>query len=232
MIDQRLSNLRFHLSTMDLTTDEIENLVNQARQEITEAVQTLIEEAVTKVVSYAEDKDATEFLKQIKLDSGTGYVQISTDSGLLDFSRPETPMLPWLLKNAKTSKDGSQYKVIPISKKDQNQKVIKNIEGGLKAIKNNNSMESIAANIASSFNSGATLISTGLEPNLNTGEQEFRTASSKQDPGSSWVRPPKDMDITGIVLEVNSHLNSEIQLLVDRIYYKYIREAEDVVRND
>lgn len=231
MIDQRLSNLRFHLSTMDLSQDQVEDFVEHARQEITEEVQSLVEDAVSKVVDYAENKEATEFLKQIRLDTGTGDIQITTDSGVLDFSRPELPMLPWLLKNAKTADDGSQYKVIPIGKKDQDTKMVKDVQRGLKAIRKTTSMEDIAANIASSFNSGATLISTGTEAHLNTGDQEFRTASSKQNPGSSWVRPPKDMDVTSIVLEVNAHLRGEIQMVVDRVVYKYTREAEDVVRN-
>jgi hypothetical protein len=232
MIDQRLANLRFHLSTMDLSQDQVDNFILSAKEEINEIIQSLVEEAVTKVVDQAENKDASEFLKQIKLDTGTGDIQITTDSGMLDFSRPELPMLPWLLKNAKTSADGSQYKVIPIGKKDQNQqKMIKDVKRGLKAVRENTSMEDIASNIASSFNSGASLISSGVEPSLKTGEQEFRTASSKQNPGTSWVRPPKDMDLTSIVLEVNAHLRSEIQIVVDRVVYKYTREAEDVVRN-
>jgi hypothetical protein len=217
---------------MDLSENQVEDFVQQAKNEINDIVQNLVEDAVNRVVEQAEGKDASEFLKQIKLDTGTGDIQITTDSGMLDFSRPELPMLPWLLKNAKTSADGSQYKVIPIGKKDENnQKTVKDVKRGLKAVRATTSMEDIAANIASSFNSNASLISSGVEPSLNTGAQEFRTASSKQNPGTSWVRPPKDMDLTGIVLEVNAHLRSEIQIVVDRVVYKYTREAEDVVRN-
>lgn len=44
-------------------------------------------------------------------------VEIDDSVGFYDTGRPETPMATehWLLKNAKTAKDGSKYKVIPIS---------------------------------------------------------------------------------------------------------------------
>lgn len=231
MIDHRLSNLRFQLSSMNLSRDEVDNFIYKAKQEIEEEVQYLVENAVNKVVSYAGDINAEEFLKQIKLDSGSGDIQITTDSGMLDFSRPEQHILPWLLKNGETAKDGSTYKVIPIGKKDSEQKTTKDVQRGLKAIRKTTSMEDIANNIASSFNGNATTISQWTEPAVQTGKQEFRTASSKQDSGSSWVRPPKDMDVTSIVLEVNAHLRSDIQLVVDRIIRKYIEEAEYAVRN-
>jgi hypothetical protein len=187
---------------------------------------------VSTVVGEAEGKGASEFLKQIRLDSSSGDVEIATDSGTLDFSEPATPMLPWLLKNAKTSKDGSFYKVIPIGKSEGKPgKTIKDTSKGLKAMRETTSMQGIAEGIASSFNAGSPLVVTKSEPPSSSGSHEFRTVSSKQDPSTSWVLPPKDRDMSSIVHEINARLRADIHTSVESILSKYLKEAEDVVRN-
>lgn len=229
MIYQRLSNFKARLFAKGLSPSEVDDLVSSAEEEIRSAVDEIVNKAVNDAVDSGYSMEADEFLAQIRLDSHTGYVQITTDSGELDFSKPAFPMLPWLLKNAKTSKDGSLYKVIPVGADNPNRpekQPIRDIASGLGAISSSRSgVEDMAEEVARAFNNAA---STGVRRRVESSgskEPQFRVASSKQDPSEKWVKPPKDLDLTGIVMSINSTMRSEIDAACNRILLRYEMEA-------
>ena len=54
-----------------------------------------------------------------------------------------------------------------------------------------------------------------------TGDVTFKTASSKQDPATSWVLPPKEQDMTGVLMDINANLRSTIEEIVRQAIMKY-----------
>ena len=74
MIDQRLSNLRFHLSTMDLSRDQVEDFINQATQEINETIQSLVEEAIAKNAEFKRWFEANHIKVKSKGETGKVYI--------------------------------------------------------------------------------------------------------------------------------------------------------------
>jgi hypothetical protein len=129
--------------------------------------------------------------------------QIFSDSGSFDFSKPRTPMLPWLLKNGKVAKDGSIYKRIPIG--SGKNKETKKLSMGMEAMSEKGSLSSITEDIVSSFN-----VSTPVIVEKTSEEVRFKTASSKQDPTENWVLPSKDDNISFEVQNINAQIRVKI----------------------
>lgn len=231
MISHKISRMRTYLQSIGLDVFKTEDLIEQAYEEINDSLKQMVSQAVREAALAGEVMDADEFLREIKLDADSGYVQISTDSGKLDFSEPPTPMLPWLLKNAKTAKDGSQYKVIPVGgpSKSKPAKQVKDIDGAISNIASASSMEDMATDVARKF--GMAPMLTKRSESTKSGPVSFRVASSKQDQNTQWVLPAKDKNLTSAVMDINFRLRSEIDKMTDEVIDRYTREAEDIARN-
>lgn len=230
MISQKIINFRAYLSTIGLSTSRIDELVASASEEIRSEVESIVASAVNQAADQGYSINAKEFLAQIRLDASTGYVQISTDSGSLDFSEPELPMLPWLLKNAKVAKDGSLYKVIPVGGDSGNKPEklsIRDVSSGIGAMTSSRAgVEGMAEEMARAFNGAAI---TNTKPRFETkssGQVEFRVASSKQDATQKWVKPPKDLDMTGLVMSINASIRNDVDEACSKILRKYEMEAK------
>jgi hypothetical protein len=229
MISHRINGLRQYLQSMGLRPSEADDVCRSAMQEIGDRMRLIVESAVSDAESQGVAMGADEFLSQIKLDADSGYVQISTDSGELDFSLPPTPMLPWLLKNAKIAKDGSRYKIIPIGAAgtQKPKPAAKDIAAGLNAISSEgSSVENMAQQMAQAFTAGALKQSPTRQEPRAAGEVSFRVASDKQDPTRQWVAPAKDLDLTGMIMDINSKIRQDIDRACDDILLKYQLEAE------
>lgn len=231
MISQKISRMRTHLQSIGLDVFKTEDLVEQASEDINESLKQMVSQAVREAAMAGEEMDADEFLREISLDADSGYVQISTDSGRLDFSEPPTPMLPWLLKNAKTAKDGSRYKVIPVGGQSQSKpgKQVKDIDSAIANIAAASSMADMAADVARQFGMAPMFTKKG-EPS-KPGSVSFRVASSKQDQNTQWVLPAKDKNLTSTIMDINFRLRGEIDRMTDEVIDRYVREAEDIARN-
>lgn len=235
MISHKLSNMRYHLNAMGLSYRDADRYVDLATKDINQKVSDLVSGAVEEAVSFGQIKNADEFMAQIKLDSNNGYIQISTDSGSLDFSTPATPMLPWLLKGAKTAKDGSQYKVIPVgaNSNPRSPKPVKNIAQGLDAMRMADYSKStdMATQMVAAFGGGSSQTMIKPQETKSNGEIHFRVASSKQDASSKWVLPAKDGNLSSDIAEINSRLRGQIDIICDEVIEYYSQEAQDYVRN-
>lgn len=229
MIQQRLAGLRSSLESAGLSQNEISERIEAATSEIRAAMHSIVESAVYEAENYGSSIGADEFLAQIKLNAESGYIEISTESGVTDFSKPQYPMLPWLLNNAKTAKDGSRYKVIPIGGVSSNPKPTpqaKNIAEGLSAMSSENAPASAMAEaMASAFGLNATSSITQEQRSAPTAKPEFRVASSKQDPTRQWVAPAKELDMTGTLMTLNATIRSEMDKVCNDIVSKYEAEA-------
>ena len=229
MISAKLNSLRQNLQYMGLSALEADDVCRKAEQEISEGMKSIVESAVLDIENQGAAIQADEFLAQIRLDANSGYVQISTDSGDFDFSLPPTPMLPWLLKNAKIAKDGSRYKIIPVgsSTGSKPKPAARDIAAGLSAMSSEGStVESMAQMMAQSFTGGAIIgLQVRQEPR-SAAKPEFRIASDKQDATRQWVAPAKDLDMTGAVMQVNDRIRDEVDKLCDQVIARYEMEAE------
>lgn len=229
MISAKIQNLRSRLSAAGMRGVELDSVIDAATEEISGAVKTIVEDAVHEVETYGTDIGAEEFLAQIKLDAGSGYIEIATDSGQLDFSTPPLPMLPWLLKSAKVAKDGSRYKVIPVGAESSSSRpkaAAKDIASGLSALSSEQTgASSMAEKMASAFGMAAYPgVSQRQEPK-SMAKPEFRVASSKQDATRQWVAPPKDLDMNGVVMSINSKIRLQVDNVCDEVINRYEKEA-------
>lgn len=233
MISQKISNLRLRLSARGIRGTQLDKIVDSAAEEINSTIKSLVEDAVHQAESYGTAIGAEEFLSQIKLDASSGYVQIATDSGSLDFSTPQLPMLPWLLKNAKVAKDGSRYKVIPVgSSKSQPKFTAKDISSGLNALSSEqSSVTNMAEKMAAAFGVAASSGEAQRQEPATMTKPEFRVASDKQDAARQWVIPAKDLDMSGMVMSLNATMRSQIDSVCDEILTRYEMEALDGLGN-
>jgi hypothetical protein len=115
--DFELQRLRQTLSIKGLDEGDVDHIVGLAREDIDTAVQDLVSNAVQSAAQAGMHMGAEEFVEQLEIRPAGGKFEITTSSGKTDFSLPPLPMLPHLLKNAKTAKDGSRYKIIPVGGK-------------------------------------------------------------------------------------------------------------------
>lgn len=230
MIQQRLTSLRNFLESIGLRQDEVSERVRSAADEIRAAMNSIVENAVYEAENYGSSIGADEFLAQIRLNADSGYIEISTDSGATDFSKPQYPMLPWLLNNAKTAKDGSRYKIIPVGGTSSNPKPTpqaRNIAEGLSAMSSGEAPASaMAETMAAAFTQGSSSGMAQRQKPASTAKPEFRVASSKQDPSRQWVIPAKDLDMTGTLMTLNATIRSEIDKACSDIVNKYEVEAK------
>jgi len=233
MIDRGLDTLKWSLSSRGYDDDDVRTILLLAKDEMTDGIKALIESCVQEIVDNANSMESDDFLSQVKLISENGYVQISTDSGLTDFSKPAIPMLSSILKNGKTSKDGSIYKVVPIGKNPfnkQDNKLIKNTDAGIKALssvsREGKSLEQTTVDMAVSFGMAASsMISSKKDSSsLQDNSISFRTASSNQDPNSSWVIPRKEENMTNLVYEINNKIRYGTDDIIENVVRKYERE--------
>src|SRR5271167_1964277 len=98
---------------MGLGSNTIQAILRKANTEIYQALEEHGEAAMQKAIEAGVDARSTDFINELRLNGQ--LMQVTTDSGNLDFPEPPRPMLPQLLKNAKPNKDGSGvHKVIPV----------------------------------------------------------------------------------------------------------------------
>jgi len=140
----------------------------------------------------------------LQIDSN--LMRLVTESGNMNFPEPPKPMLPFLLKNAKPMKDGSGvYKVIPVdSPGKQPKKTSMNIYDSWKQL-NAERVESARRQYDK------------VAPKAT----KFRTATSKQDASSRWVKPAKDNDFSEEVRNINAELESTMEQVVREIIREY-----------
>lgn len=186
-IASEINRLRQSLLSLDIEFNEVEGICRQASSEIEQTMADIAENFLNYARELVLSVGGGDVVDQLEIVQRGEYPAITTNSGSTDFTVPELHMLPHLLKNAKMSKDGTLYKVIPIGHSNNRPKDI------FSAYQNVNQSRQMA-NI------------NQRDMNKNKREITFRTATSKQDPGSQWVLPPRNYDIAMFLIDINSQL--------------------------
>jgi hypothetical protein len=237
MIDPNfeLERLRSTLKTKGLSDSQIERLYANASSEISMAITDAVASAMRQAVEIGEEARAHQFLKEIKATRfGNGF-EITTDTGQTYFKEPPFPMMSALLKSPKVAKDGSLYKHIPMAEKNdsrptssmdaavminQAQKDAKNNWSSSKDVTAGAAQFSGAFAAAKANNRNSGVRQANSQKNAK-GAVKFKTVSSKQDPSSQWVRPAKETDMTGPLMNINSELRKQIESDIMSIIQSY-----------
>lgn len=228
-MDFEVRSLLYDLERDGVSKIRLEALASKIEEEIRRRVASIVSEAVQEAVSIGEDMKADEFLEQIRLEPSGFYVEITTDSGTTDFSTPPFPMLDSLLKNAKHTKTGDRYKVIPVGKKSNRPpKMLKGVENGLNRLNEGlkgKSLNDMALETAAVFNMGASELVAKKQEQEVYKQTEFRTVTSKQDPHTSWVQPAKMADMSAPLADINAKLYFKLSSVVKEV----IHDMEDEI---
>lgn len=202
-----LDKLRVTLRNKGLDSSIVENIVNKASHDINMAFQRQVDAAMQLAIEAGVQKRSADFINELQYDNIN--MQLITDSGNMEFSDPPYPMLSNLLKNAKPIKDGSGvYKVIPIGSPSTTErpKVSTNIYDAYKQV---------SAQRIENARTQAQKITPGGS------KGQFRTATSKQDANTKWVKPATEKDFTQEIQSVNKDLESTMEDIVFQIIRSY-----------
>lgn len=231
-----LERLRYSLRAKGVSHEMINLIVGRATSDIDVSITDAVAAAVTQAIIAGVEKDAEQFITEIRANKSGNTFTISTDSGRTDFSNPPFPMLPWLLKNAKIAEDGTRYKIIPIGAKSKERKVydIAQVQERINDVRKHVVKGSTPA--SGNVFTGATIFSGDFAAQKaamradrvtaakqsKTGKQEFRTATSKQDSGKSWVLPAQEKDMSRILADINESLKTTIENAIIEIIRFYM----------
>jgi len=237
-IDFELDRLRNDLKWNGVDMATTDHIVNLAQQDVHDAINDIVDNAMLEAAQIGEAMGADDFVEQLQVIRENGTYHLRTLSGKTDFSEPPFPMLPKLLKNAETSKDGVRYKRIPIADRTR-QAAATNIFD-MRARANQERRQEVQArkqerdNARKSGSFRGTTPITGLSKakaylesrrqsntDIPKGAVTFRTATSNQDPETQWVRPGKDKDMTGVLRDINDRIDQDIEAATMDIINQY-----------
>lgn len=225
-----IGRLRHLLLYGEVPIWKVDKICLSAAQEIDAGVTQLVADALEDVAIEAVKIGADEFVQQLTVQEIGGRYEITTSSGITDFSEDSKSMIPDLLKNADISKDGHRYKRIPVGKPSGRMKldifdVQQNIDRARRQADvdtTNNRSDNPGRSVATF--SGALDMSLLKKrhsiPEVG-GEVDIKTVTDKQDQSSQWVRPAKDMDMTALLGQTNKQLEQDVDNVIKGVIYKY-----------
>jgi len=228
-----LQRLRQSLLAQGRSDDRVDELCAMAAEDINDAILEIVSDAVDEVRSLGLERGADELIENMTVQQVGDSFQISTQDGRLNFSEPPFPMLPKLLSGpkAKVSKrTGETYNVVPI---DQDRKPTKRsldlvdatqhkanaLHHARNAVSDTTKFDAMAAARAYAEQMTGVKVKRDVAP--PSGNIAFRTASSSQNAGQKWVRPAKELDMTGIVTDMNARIEMQITHRVQQIISSY-----------
>lgn len=198
-----LDRLRDSLIRKGFDEDSANTIVNKARSEISATIDQEGEAAMQLAIEEGVAQRSPEFINELKLNRIN--MELTTESGVMEFSEPPFPMLPHLLKNAKPMKDGSGvYKVIPVGGEPTKPRpsIASNIYDAWK--------QTNAERIEASRAQRARVTPKGSKG-------AFRTATSKQSAQTQWVQPEKVKDFSEPVQSINKELKDSLDQRISAI---------------
>lgn len=231
--DLEIERLRWTLSDRGWEPSETDTICDMASNDINNIILDVISNATSTAITHAESIGALSFINDIDIiQEGWIYI-ISTKSGNMDYSVSGRKNLPNLLKNAKTAKDGSRYKVIPIKDKkigtssfDVAREMQRDVDAArAELMQSKDGRSARASSMIESFRKNIGKSSINLSEANSIGiTTGFRTASSKQDADSQWVVPDIDRDMTTYIANLNNNIRSTIYDAVSTIIESYEEE--------
>lgn len=231
-----LELLRNKLVSRGFSHSEAADICYEASNSIRDAIVDILADTLQDTVTDSENGSSHSFVKEVMATRDGSLFKISTSSGRTDFSEPAFPMLPKILSSAKVSKDGSRYRRIPMRKKLNDSSMLKTIENAVKQINQQREQlkaekkarldknRGITSDPTDSIGQIKTFITDESDYRFNNSQSsatEFRTASDKQDPNSSWVRPAKKADMSEVISRANMQLQDKIDQAIARILSDY-----------
>ena len=229
-----IQKLKLRLRSAGYTDSEVDSICDGVASEISSKMADAVAEALSEAEALGLEKKAYDFIAELTaIRTGNTFI-IGTDSGRTDYSEPPFPMLSRLLKNPKVAKDGSLYKRIPMGKKrsatssdqvQQDRQVMLEVAKNNFAGKQTNSTHTpdITGATSSYVNSYDDLRYKTDRNKSNQVKEDvtFKTASSKQNPQTQWVLPPKEQNMAGIIMNINANLQNALEEIVRQAIDKY-----------
>lgn len=242
--DAEVDRLRMTLMHAGYDLSDADLICDAASDDINELMLDIASNAITEATEYAAQIGAEDFIEDIDVVPTGGTFMITTRSGRTDYSEPERKMLPDLVKGGKMAADGSQYKVIPIKKTEkasiptsmfdmlrdqqQQQTAAKNAlkqELVVGRAKSQGSMQERMRALVNNTRASRKGFYESSRPKVISTDVEFRTASDKQDADTTWVRPERELDMTGFLMELNNKIEhvlfDSVRFLVDSYQEEY-----------
>lgn len=193
-----LEIFRFKMRLVDAGLDisEAERATDELKKKLQRIIQSAMNDGMDKAVMAGVEKRASDFIAELKPDDER--FEITTASGRKDFSIDPFSMKANLLKNAKVSKQGTRYKVIPIGKESTNKPSFLNLDQVNRAAaqKLKRDLEDRRAKV-------------GVK-NMSAKDQEFRTVTDKQ-PATMWQHPGFKRDMTDDLANINDNIKRSIE---------------------
>lgn len=233
-----LDRLRNSLRLKNMPEHLVQDICVEASAEISDTVIDLISDAMSSAVNAGADVNSSDFIREVMSIRRGQAFEVVTKSGREDFSEPPFPMLPKLLKNGKTAKDGSIFKVIPLKEKSSTSSLAVTTEEAFKSI--NSNRETLKEQRRARIKEGkagsidpfqgldgigpmlaASKSETKKISEIQSGPVNFKTASSNQDANAKWVKPGKSADLTDKLVNINNDLQYSIDNAIEQIIRKY-----------
>lgn len=240
-VNTELSRLKQILRSKNIPEATIDDICHDAAREISSAATDLLADAMIEAVNAGASVSSADFVSEVMSFRSGSFFRVDTSSGKTDFSEPPFPMLPKLLRSAKVSASGDLYKVIPIAQRDKSsssvttEEAVRNINNARRAAKEEREAREEAGvrtgtTIPDPFHALASLadIQSANRPDSKVqysvakeGPISFRTASSKQNASTQWVKPGKQADLTSSLSDINNNLQDNIDKTILNIVNKY-----------
>jgi len=229
-ISDEINRLRNLYAMKGVPDDFINGISEEIDQTIRSEIYDVLDFAMQRAHEAGEDYRLEDFMNELTaVRIGDSY-NITTDSGKTDFSTPPFPMLPKLLKNAKIAKDGSRYKVIPLSGKGTPGLTTQKAMGDLNRARHE--MKELRGHKKRDpSDKGETFIGMygkqrskhkdDIQKNHVYSNTQFRTVTSKQDANTQWVHPGKSGDMSDILKEINNDLQQQVQDIIQSVITQY-----------
>ena len=243
--NMEIDMLRQRLRMRDIDESMIDNICDSAAMEISSIAVDILASAAEEAVQAGSDARSVEFISDITVTQHGNNFKIDTRSGRTEFSEPPFPMLPKLLKSAKTAKDGSLYKVIPIKGKGSGHStsgLTVTTEAALKSInearvaakqERDAQKDQFSTNLSpdtmkgmstfaalQAINSARKAFSTMKEKSTEPAVA-FRTASSKQDAATKWVMPKREANMDKALNDINHRLQYDLDMAIQDVIKRY-----------
>lgn len=220
-------SLRRSLKMKNKSDDRVDELVYRAENDLNMAILDIVTDSLQQVQQLAIEYGIDDFVENVNIQAVGGGFEIAVSGGRTDFSTPKEEMLPGLLKSGKTSKDGSIYRVIPLPTirefKTRSLSSMDAMQARATQIKQDRADQKRALDagrMTKAFAASAPRVTmnTVITPAVG---KEFRTATSKQNPTTQWVRPARDINITNDLMDINSRMSAQINNVTQAIVHRY-----------
>ncbi len=227
------NRLKVRLMTAGHDPEVCESIAKEALIKMNSLIDSALQEAYGAAADMGYLNGLEEFVDDLRIFRYGNTYRVWTDSGETNFTDPPYPMLPGLLKNAKTAKDGSKYKVIPMKEKGSTalttEQAIKEMNAErqrLKELREDKPYmdQTRPANFIEMYSmqkERTKRLKDAKNTNTAGGPVNFKTASSKQDATSKWIHPGKDKDMSPILEDINRSLAVQIDDIIKYVISEY-----------